>query len=171
MARAFTAESLSGAFDVGSTEDPAYGLGEMASRSPTVFNWFAPGFVPSGTTIATAGLTAPEMEITDVTTVIGYLNTMQAAISSGYGNNNDLYMTFNTEAALAYNPDALLDRVNLLLLGGQMSSTLRSQIEGAVNAIAVPTGGDQTAINSALQARAQTAIFLTVASPEYTAQH
>ena len=36
---------------------------------------------------------------------------------------------------------------------------------------AVPTGGDQTAINSALQARAQTAIFLTVASPEYTAQH
>ena len=171
MARAFTAESLSGAFDIGSTEDPAYGLGEMASRSPTVFNWFAPGFVPAGTTIATAGLTAPEMEITDVTTVIGYLNTMQAAISSGYGNNNDLYMTLNTEAALAYNPDALLDRVNLLLLGGQMSSTLRSQIEGAVNAIAVPTGGDQTAINSALQARAQTAIFLTVASPEYTAQH
>jgi hypothetical protein len=79
-------------------------------------------------------------------------------------------MTLTTEAALAYNPDALLDRVNLLLLGGQMSSTLRSQIEGAVNAIAVPTG-DQTAINSALQARAQTAIFLTVASPEYTAQH
>jgi hypothetical protein len=28
-----------------------------------------------------------------------------------------------------------------------------------------------TAINSALLARAQTAIFLTVASPEYTAQH
>ena len=47
MARAFTAESLSGAFDVGSTEDPAYGFGEMASRSPTVFNWFAPGFVPA----------------------------------------------------------------------------------------------------------------------------
>jgi uncharacterized protein (DUF1800 family) len=171
MARAFTAESRSGAFDIGSTEDPAYGFGEMASRSPTVFNWFAPGYVPAGTSIEQAGLTAPEMEITDVTTVIGYLNSMQAAVSSGYGNNNDLYMTLATETALANTPDQLLDRMNLLLLGGQMSSTLRSQIEGAVNAIAVPTGGDPNAINSALLARAQTAVFLTVASPEYTAQH
>ena len=72
--------------------------------------------MPSGTTIATAGLTAPEMEITDVTTVIGYLNSMQAAISSGFGNNNDLYMTLTTEAALGYNPDALLDRVTCCCL-------------------------------------------------------
>jgi uncharacterized protein (DUF1800 family) len=171
MARAFTAESRSGAFDGGSAEDPAYGFGEMVSRSPTVFNWFAPGFVPAGTTIATAGLVAPEMEITDVTTVIGYLNSMQAAVSSGYGNNSDLYLPLTTETALASNPDALMDRVNLLLLGGQMSSTLRGEIEGAVTAIAVPAGGDPTAINNALLARAQTAIFLTVASPEYTAQH
>jgi uncharacterized protein (DUF1800 family) len=171
MARAFTAESRSGAYDVGSTEDPAYGFGEMASRSPTVFNWFAPGYVPAGTSIEQAGLTAPEMEITDVTTVIGYLNSMQAAVSTGYGNNNDLYVTLATETALANNPDQLLDRVNLLLLAGQMSSTLRSEIEGAVNAIPVPAGGDPTAINNALLARAQTAVFLTVASPEYTAQH
>jgi hypothetical protein len=53
-------------------------------------------------------------------------------------------------------------------LGGQMSSTLQSQILGAVNAISLPASGDPTA---ALLARAQTAIFLTVASPEYTAQH
>jgi hypothetical protein len=77
-------------------------------------------------------------------------------------------MTLATETALASNPDALLDRVNLLLLGGQMSPTLRNEISGAVNAIAIPAAGDPTA---ALQARAQTAIFLTVASPEYTAQH
>jgi len=52
-----------------------------------------------------------------------------------------------------------------------MSSTLQSQILAAVSAIPVPAGGDPTAINSALLARAQTAVFLTVASPEYTAQH
>ena len=69
---------------------------------------------------------------------------------------------------MANNPQQLVDRVNLLLLGGQMSSTLQSQILGAVNAISVPASGDPTA---ALLARAQTAIFLTVASPEYTAQH
>jgi uncharacterized protein (DUF1800 family) len=170
MARAFTAVSRSGAFDLGSAEDPAYGFAEMASRSPSVFNWFAPGFIPAGTSLADANLDAPEMEITDVTTVIGYLNSMQAAVTSGYGNNGDLYLPLTTETALANNPDALMDRVNLLLLGGQMSATLRSQVEGAVNAIPIPTG-DQTAINNALMTRAQTAIFLTVASPEYTAQH
>jgi uncharacterized protein (DUF1800 family) len=171
MARAFTAESRSGAFDIGSTEDPAYGFAEMASRSPSVFNWFAPGYVPAGTSIEQAGLTAPEMEITDVTTVIGYLNSMQAAVSSGFGNNSDLYMTLVTETGLANNPQQLLDRVNLLLLAGQMSSTLQSQVLGAINAIPVPTGGDATAMENALLARAQTAVFLTVASPEYTAQH
>jgi hypothetical protein len=72
---------------------------------------------------------------------------------------------------LANTPDQLLDRVNLLLLAGQMSSTLQSQISAAVNAIPVPAGGDPTAINNALLARARTAVFLTVASPEYTAQH
>jgi uncharacterized protein (DUF1800 family) len=168
MARAFSAESRSGAFDLGSAEDPAYGFAEMASRSPSIFNWFAPGYVPAGTSIEQAGLTAPEMEITDVTTVIGYLNGMEAALSGGYGNNGDLYMTLATETALANTPDQLLDRVNLLLLAGQMSSTLRSQILGAVNAIPVPATGDPT---GALLARAQTAIFLTVASAEYTTQH
>ena len=171
MARAFTAESRSGAFDAGDTSDPAYGFGEMASRSPSVFNWFAPGFVPAGTSIEQAGLTAPEMEITDVTTVIGYLNSMQAAVSGGYGNNQDLYVTLATETNLANTPDQLLDRVNLLLLAGQMSSTLQSQILAAINAIPVPAGGDPAAMNNALLARAQTAVFLTVASPEYTAQH
>jgi uncharacterized protein (DUF1800 family) len=170
MARAFTAESRSGAFDAGSTEDPAYGFAEMASRAPSIFNWFAPGYTPAGTSIEQAGLTAPEMQITDVTTVIGYLNSMQGALSGGFGNNGDLYMTLATETALANNPDALLDRVNLLLLAGNMSSTLRSQILAAVNAISVPAG-DADAINQALLARAQTAIFLTVASSEYTAQH
>ncbi len=171
MARAFVAESRSGAFDIGGTDDPAYGLAEMAQRSPTVFNWFAPGYVPVGTSIEQAGLVAPEMEITDVTTVMGYLNTMQAAVSSGYGNNSDLYMTLATETGLANNPQQLLDRVNMLLLGGQMSSTLSSEILGAINAIPVPAGGDPTDINNALLARAQTAVFLTVASPEYVAQH
>jgi hypothetical protein len=95
---------------------------------------------------------------------------MQAAVSGGYGNNSDLYMTLVTEIGLANTPQQLLDRVNLLLLGGQMSSTLSSQILAAINAIPVPAGGDPTSMNNALQARAQTAVFLTVASPEYTAQ-
>jgi hypothetical protein len=39
-----------------------------------------------------------------------------------------------------------------------------------VSAIPIPTG-DQNAINAALEARVQTAIFLTMASPSYCAQY
>ena len=81
-ARAFTAQSRTGSYDLGSTEDPIYGLGEMSLRSPTVFNWFAPGYAPPGTSIAAANLLAPEMQMTNVSTVVGYLNFMQNAIGS-----------------------------------------------------------------------------------------
>jgi hypothetical protein len=50
-----------------------------------------------------------------------------------------------------------------------MNSTLEGEIVNAVSAIEIPTG-DQNAINAALAARVQTAIYLTLASPDYTAQ-
>jgi uncharacterized protein (DUF1800 family) len=168
-ARAFTAQSRNGSFNIGSTEDPIWGLGQMALRSPTVFNWFAPGYVPPGTSIEAAGLTAPEMQMTNVTTVVGYLNSMQSTLSADATSGADIYASYAAEMALAATPDALMDRINLLLMAGQMDATLRSQIEGAVSAIPIPTG-DQDAINAALLARLRTAIYLTMASPAYAAQ-
>jgi uncharacterized protein (DUF1800 family) len=168
-ARAFTAQSRNGAFNIGSTEDPIYGLGEMSLRSPSVFNWFAPGYVPPGTSIAQAGLVAPEMEMTDVSTVVGYLNYMQSAIGANATAGPDIFSNYSTEIGLATTPDQLVDRVNLLLMAGEMDSTLRSQIISAVNSIAIPAG-DQNAINAALVARVETAIYLAMAAPSYSAQ-
>ena len=168
-ARAFTAQSRTGSFDVGSTEDPIYGLGEMWLRSPTVFNWFSPLYTPPNSPIASANLLSPEMQMTNVSTVVGYINYMQDAIGSGAVNGPDMYSSYATEMSLAATPDQLLDRVNLLLMAGQMSSTLYNQILGAVTSIPVPAG-DQNAINAALLSRAQTAIYLTVASPDFAAQ-
>ena len=141
----------------------------MSLRSPSVFNWFAPGYVPPGTSIEKAGLVAPEMEMTDVSTVVGYLNYMQSAIGSNAFSGPDVFSSYSTEIALAATPDLLLDRINLLLMAGEMDGTLRSQILYAVNSIAIPAG-DQYAINSALISRVQTAIYLTMASPSYAAQ-
>jgi uncharacterized protein (DUF1800 family) len=167
-ARAFTAQSRSGAYSLNSTEDPIYGLGEMTLRSPSVFNWFAPGYVPPGTSISQAGLLAPEMEMTDVSTVVGYLNFMQNAIGSNSKYGSDLFSNYSTEIALAATPDQLLDRINLLLMAGEMDPTLRSQILGAVNAIPIPT--DPAQVNAALLTRVETAIYLTMAAPSYTSQ-
>jgi len=168
-ARAFTAQSRNGAFNIGSTEDPIYGLGEMSLRSPSVFDWFAPGYVPPGTSIEQAGLVAPEMEMTDVSTVVGYLNYMQSAIGANATAGPDIFSNYSTEIGLAGTPDQLVDRVNLLLMAGEMDSTLRSQILSAVNSIAIPSG-DQNAINAALVARVETAIYLAMAAPSYSAQ-
>jgi uncharacterized protein (DUF1800 family) len=168
-ARAFTAQSRTGSYDIGSTEDPIWGLGEMSLRSPTVFNWFAPGFVPPGTSIATAGLVAPEMQMTNVSTVVGYINYMQNAIGSSATSGPDMFSNYEEETRLAATPTALLDRINLLLMAGEMDSTLYGQILSAISAIDVPAG-DQNAINAALQNRVETAIYLTMASPEFSAQ-
>jgi uncharacterized protein (DUF1800 family) len=168
-ARAFTAQSRTGSFDVGSTEDPIYGLGEMWLRSPSVFNWFAPGYTPPNSPISAAGLLSPEMQMTNVSTVVGYINYMQDAIGANAQGGPDVFSYYSTEMTLAATPDQLLDRINLLLMSGQMSSTLYNQILAAVDAIAIPSG-DQNAINAALLARVQTAIYLTVASPDFAAQ-
>ncbi len=168
-ARAFTAQSRTGSFDVGSTEDPIYGLGEMWLRSPTVFNWFAPGYTPPNSPISAAGLLSPEMQMTNVSTVVGYINYLQSAIGANAQGGPDIFSYYSTEMTLAATPDQLLDRINLLLMSGQMSSTLYNQILAAVDAIPIPSG-DQNAINAALLARVQTAIYLTVASPDFAAQ-
>jgi uncharacterized protein (DUF1800 family) len=170
-ARAFTAQSRTGSYHNGSTEDPIWGLGQMSLRSPTVFNWFAPGYVPPGTSIAQAGLVAPEMQMTNVSTVVGYLNYMQNAIGSGPVNGPDLFSSYETEMSLAVSPTALLDRINLLLMAGEMDTTLYGQILSAINAIDIPAGGTQAEINAALLSRVQTAIYLTMAAPSFNAQY
>ncbi len=168
-ARAFTAQSRNGGYWLGSTEDPIYGLGEMTLRSPTVFNWFAPNYVPSGSSIWPTSLLGPEFQMTNVTTVVGYLNYMQGAIGANATSGPDVFASYGTELGLASTPTALVDRLNLLLMAGQMNSTLEGQIVNAVSAIDIPTG-DQNAINAALAARVQTAVYLTLASPDFTAQ-
>ncbi len=169
-ARAFTAQSRNGGYYLGSTEDMIWGLGEMPLRSPTVFNWFAPGYVPPGTSIEAAGLVGPEFQMTNVTSVVGFLNYVQNAIGADAKDGPDVFAAYDAELGLAATPTALVDRINLLLMAGQMNSTLETEIVNAVSAINVPTSGDPNAINAALAARVQTAIYLTIASPDYTAQ-
>jgi len=169
-ARAFTAQSRTGSWDNGSTEDPIFGLGEMWQRSPTVFNWFSPLYTPPNSTISSDGLLAPEVQMTNVSTVVGFINYLQGSIGSSASGGPDIFSSYATEISLANSPDQLLDRINLLLMSGQMSSTLYNAILTTISAIPVPTGGDPDAINAALLSRVQTAIYLTVASPDYAAQ-
>ena len=73
-ARAFNASSASDAWAIGNTSDLATRLGQSPLRSPSVFNFFRPGYVPPNSSIAGASLVAPEFQITNESSVVGYLN-------------------------------------------------------------------------------------------------
>jgi uncharacterized protein (DUF1800 family) len=170
--RAFNVKSTSGRFLMASTDDPLTGLGQSPLRASSVFNFFRPGYTPPNTSLSAAGLVAPEMQITGEPTVTGYLNYMQGIIPYGVGGSRDILPNYGAELALAGSPEQLVDRIKLLLLDGVMSTTLRSQIIGALNAISQPaaTAANATQVDTARKNRVYMAIFLAMASPEYIAQ-
>ena len=158
-ARAFSASSPSGAWAIGNTSSTANRLGQSPGRSPSVFNFFRPGYTPPNTAIATSNLVAPEFQITNEPSVVAYVNYMQALIVSGAGDFRANYADILTKADNSAN---LVDEVDILL-GAALSAATKTSIRAAVDAIS------STAANGPLN-RTYTAILLTLASPEYLAQ-
>lgn len=162
--RCYGATSTSGNWTIRNLQSAATSLGQQPWRSPSVFNFYRPGYVPPNTAIASASLVAPEFQLIGETSVAGYTNFMQTTVQSGVGlgTPRDVQPNYAPEIALAGNADALLDRVNRCLMAGQMSSTLRNDIRTAVNAIGTTGNGPNN--------RVYTAILLTMASPDYLVQ-
>jgi uncharacterized protein (DUF1800 family) len=166
--RAFKAQSASGTFLVGTTDDPGTSLSQSPLRSPTVFNFYRPGYVPPNTPIAAAGLVAPELQIVNEVAVVGYSNFMRSIVQNGVGSNSprDVQPDYAAEIALAHDANLLVDRVSLLLTAGSMSAGTRTLILSAVNSIPYP--GSNQAI--ARLNRARLAVFFTLSSPDYLVQ-
>ena len=156
-ARAFGATSPSAAWAIGDTSSTTARLGQAMGRSQSVFNWFRPGYSPPDTSIAAAGLVAPEFQITSEQTVIAYVNYMQTLVASGTGDVKADYADILTKAA---DSATLVDEVNLVLAAGQLSAATAASIRAAVDSIAA------TATNGPAN-RVYTAILLTLASPDY----
>jgi uncharacterized protein (DUF1800 family) len=155
-ARAFGANSKTGEFRIRQTGQ----IGQSVMEAPSVFNFYRPGFVPPGSAIAAAGLVAPELQINTESQVTSYLNFMSNAVENGTGDNKDVSCNYSAEMALASNPAALIDRVDLLLTGQRLSPATRSSMLKAINSVPA---------TSALQ-RARTAVLLAVCSPEFLVQ-
>jgi hypothetical protein len=66
-------------------------LGQSPLRSPSVFNFFRPGYVPPSTALSASLTPAPEFQLVNESSVGGYLNYMQNVIRNGiYVNAPDL---------------------------------------------------------------------------------
>jgi uncharacterized protein (DUF1800 family) len=156
-ARAFGVNSPSNAWAIGDTSSTTNRLGQSIGRSQTVFNYFRPGYSPPNTAISTAGLVAPEFQITNELSVVAYINYMSGLIANGAGDTKADYTTILTKAT---DSAALVDEINLVLAAGQLSTATVTAIRAAVDSISSATAAGQ--LN-----RVYTAILTTLASTDY----
>ncbi len=159
-ARAFGATSPSDAWAIGNTSDAGTRLGQSPLRSPSVFNFFRPGYVPPNSGIGRAGLVAPEFQITHESSVVGYLNYMQTTLSSGRG---DVKADYSALLPRADDAVALVAELDLLMAAGQLSVATRKTISDAVATMASGTDANRLL-------RIQAALLMVMAAPEYLIQ-
>jgi len=170
--RAFNMKSQTGEYRLFHLEDTLSSIGQNPLRAPSVFNWFRPDYAPPGD-ILKQGLTAPEFQITHETTITGYANYLVEEVERkntwwrdnvyvGWPMSDYLFADYSAEMALAGNPDALVDRLNLLFMAGQMTAATRKAIVEAVKATPVDASGGTR--------RVAFATYLIMMSPEFIVQ-
>jgi uncharacterized protein (DUF1800 family) len=161
-ARAFNITSMNNTWDLGWVRGQEWGLGQAPLHSPSVFNFFRPGYVPPNSAIATAGLVAPELQLTNESSVVGYLNFMQYAVYSfsnladSADQNKNVRVDYSNLMSLASNPAALVSEVDLLLTANQLSASTLNTITNAI-----------TQVTNNPRARVLSAVLLVLASPEF----
>ena len=140
-------------------------LGQQQYRSPSVFNFYRPGYVAAGTETAAAGLVAPELQITTTTSVTSYSNFMRSLIQEARQDRTFL-PSYAAEIDIAENPTALVDRLNLLMTANSMTPETRTRIIDAVSSISIRPDR----IGEDRRNRVNLAMLMTVLSSEYTVQ-
>lgn len=165
--RAFNATNSNGRLSIWGHIDPFPAQAQPPLQSPSVFNYFRPDYSPPGVVRAN-NLVAPEFQITHESSITNYANFVANIVSAGYDvtqinpDNPPVRADYTTELTLAAQPDALLDRLNLILMGGQLSSTTRATIKTAIEAIPVGTANATR--------RVHTAVALCMVSPDFIIQ-
>ena len=178
--RTFGITSARGSWKIADLGNPSNQLGQSPLRSPGVFNFFRPGYVPPGTALSASKTPAPEFQLVNESGVGGYLNYMQKAIRNGIyvdapdlpGNGNtasngyDITVAYSAEMSLVLDATALVARLNLLLCAGQLSSANQTLIINALNATPLTSAST----DSAKRDRVAAAVLLIMASSDYLIQ-
>ncbi|MFT3812843.1 MAG: DUF1800 domain-containing protein [Acidovorax sp.] len=177
--RTFGIASARGTWKIGDASDPATRLAQSPLRSPSVFNFFRPGYVPPFAGLA-SGMVAPEFQIVTETSVSGFLNFMQGAIRNGLwvgapdlpqsgsnGNNGfDITCAYANLLPLVADAKALVAKVALLLSANQVGDALQARMVTALQATPVTDSSS----SSAKLNRVAAAVLLVMCCPAYLVQ-
>ena len=188
--RAFNArETQKGYYDVWDTSSPET-LGQAAMKAPSVFNYYSPDFGPSGPLAYTSirpvvsgdgfgnrsrePLLGPEFEITNTSTVAGFSDFWNWGVFNGFAPNYDGGVKLRWQpdhsrylaggGALADNPQALVDELDLLLTANNLKPAFKA------NLVAMVTGITRGDIAEQRAQRFQAVYWQIVNSADYAIQ-
>lgn len=171
VSRAFNAASEEGTYR--NRMDDFYNLTfQRPLGSPSVFNFFQSNYQPIGS-VEENGLVAPEFQITNSVSIMGYGNELHdwvmrdydvmqySSIYSGepttFAKRVNLDLSHEIQLGEDGKIDELMERLDLVLTHGQMTEKTKSLIKKSISEIP-----DHRAYY-----RGRTAIFLTMMSPDY----
>jgi uncharacterized protein (DUF1800 family) len=165
--RALDASSRSGRYFEWSLQER---FGQAPLGSPSVFNFYFPHYSPPGE-IAEAGLVAPEFQITTDTAIVALGNDLAGWALYGYQGNpyaddddDAMLIDLAADAALADQPELLIDRYDLLFMHGQMPAPMRQVLIAHLRSI-----GSEYNDNWRLD-RVRDALALILTSAQYAVQ-
>jgi uncharacterized protein (DUF1800 family) len=163
-------------------------LSQTPLSSPTVFNFYFPDYKFPGT-LASAGLTTPEFQLTSDTSVALQMNFLASGIltnSSSNANNNNTnglssFTTGDGDIVLDIRPwmtpsytsaagiPSLVDSLNTLLVAGQLSATARSNIISYVTNTTNFAYGSPPTVTQ-MRERVHAVVHQIIVSPDFTIQ-
>ncbi len=157
--RAFQPEHISSEFNYGWVHSE---LRQSPLNSPTVFNFYRPDYRQPGT-LNMQDLKTPELQLIDESAIITLTNRLLASTlwSNNYmsdPNSKAIAININHEMDLEPNPEKLVNHLNRIMLGGNMTPGLRA---ATLNLIENTNRASNKVVD---------AIFLIASSPEAAIQ-
>ena len=146
-------------------------IGQHPFSSHSVFNFFRPGYVAPGTATGDAGLTAPELQIINESSSIGYINFINQFIydfSDTYSDDPDggVNADYTSMLAIADDEQALVDKLDMLLTGNNLSTESKTNMVNLLKEIPISTEAPEEDKLS----RVRIAVSMTMTDPGYIVQ-
>lgn len=158
LMRALDVGTPNGHWRFDSLDEPSTELSQQPYRSPSVFNFYRPGYVPPQTALGDAGRVAPELQLANEPSVIGWLNFIGRELRR---DESSIVYDIDDLRALVDDPAALVAEMAMRLCPNGISDELRSIVERTVESVEFSNQDRRT------QERVMSAALLIAASTDF----
>ncbi len=156
-------------FELFETGDPSFRLGQQPFRSPSVFNFYRPGYIAPGTETGVRGLTAPEFQLVNESSTSGFLNFMLQFVTERldfFEGDSGYTPDYSDELVIAFDGPALIAHLDQLLTGNHLSDADKTEMIAVLATMRTRTDSPENESEDRLE-RVQVAILMLLNSSAY----